>query len=378
MMQLELILFSIIIIAYGIIITLAIVGINYLNISRTNNSKLLEPPFISIILSFRNESNNAHAFINEIIKQSYNKDFFELILVDDFSDDNSYEIFESTLKQTDLKFTLIKQTQHRGKKHNLAQAIEIANGTIIVTTDADVNFRHKNWLSTIATYFENNKPNALVMPIDFEEPKNIISLFQVTENLALTGITAGFCGINKPFLCNGANFAFLKEAYQKVGGYLSHISISSGEDVFLLEDLKKIDASKIHYGFNNELIVNTKAIETIPEFLNQRLRWAGKSKYNSNLFSQTFGFIIIVANLLFLTIGVSYIKNLPITPYLSIFALTKLIFDFLLLFLASKFLGKTKYLWFIIPFECVYWLYAIIVGIGSMFIKPTWKGIKVK
>ena len=46
-------------------------------------------------------------------------------------------------------------------------------------------------------------------------------------------------------MCNGANLAFTKQAYEAVNGYLNHLHISSGEDVFLLEDLKKIDSTDL-------------------------------------------------------------------------------------------------------------------------------------
>ena len=148
--------------------------------------------------------------------------------------------------------------------------------------------------------------------------------------------------------------------------------------LFLLEDLKKLDSQKIHYSWQKELIVKTKLVTSLSDFLNQRLRWAYKAKDNSNLINLSFGFIVLCANLIFLVLAFSYIKNQAITTYLAIFVLTKLIFDFLLLFLASKFLGKVKYLTLLFPFESVYWLYALFVGFGSLFFKPAWKGIKVK
>jgi biofilm PGA synthesis N-glycosyltransferase PgaC len=377
-MLIELSIFSIIIIAYGLLITLAIFGINKLNQASINHQSISSFPFISIVVSVKNEAANAEVFVNEIVKQNYSKTNFELIVVDDLSDDNTVEVFKKQLESSDINFNIIQQVNHKGKKQNIAEAIQLAKGTIIITTDADVIFRHENWLRKIANYFEVNKPNLLIMPVDFEEQSNTLSWFQITENIALTGITAGFSGINKPFMCNGANLAFTKNAYHTVNGYASHLHISSGDDVFLLEDLKKVDVKAIHYSWQKELIVKTKPIQVFGEFLSQRLRWANKAKYNSNLINVTFGFIVISANLIFLALTIAMLKNQPITPYLSIFAITKLIFDFLLLFLASKFLGKVKYLMLLFPFESVYWLYALIVGFGSLFFKPTWKGIKVK
>lgn len=377
-MLIELCIFSIVIIAYGIFITIAIFGINNLNVNSKKSCSILNYPFLSIVVSVRNEEENAQCFINEIAKQNYPKDDFELIVINDFSEDDTLAVFKIHLEKSGLKFKIIQQPSHKGKKYNINEAIKLASGTIIITTDADVSYRDENWLKQIANYFETNKPNLLIMPVDFEEELSFLTGFQITENIALTAITAGFCGVNKPFMCNGANLAFTKQAYESVNGYSNHLNISSGEDVFLLEDLKKVDLRKIHYSWKKELIVKTKPITSISDFLSQRLRWAYKAKYNSNLINLSFGFIVLCANLIFLVLVVSVIKNQPIVPYLVFFVLTKLIFDFLLLFLASKFLGKVKYLRLLIPFECVYWLYALIVGIGSLFIKPTWKGIKVK
>jgi biofilm PGA synthesis N-glycosyltransferase PgaC len=377
-MLIELFIFSIVIIAYGIFITTAIFGINNLNRNLRTRQQIINHPFLSIVVSVRNEEENVERFVDEIKKQTYPKNNFELIVIDDFSVDNTLPSFKLNLEKSGLNYKIINQLSHKGKKYNISEAIKLAEGTIIITTDADVCYRDANWLKQIASYFENNNPDLLIMPIDFDENASVLSQFQITENIALTAITAGFCGINRPFMCNGANLAFLKLAYENVNGYSNHLHISSGEDVFLLEDLKKINSNKIHYSWQKELIVRIKPIQTVSEFFAQRLRWAYKAKYNSNSINLSFGFIVLCANLIFLVLVVSLIKNQPITPYLAIFVLTKLIFDFLLLFLASKFLGRVKYLALLIPFECVYWLYALMVGLGSLFIKPSWKGIKVK
>jgi hypothetical protein len=238
-------------------------------------------------------------------------------------------------------------------------------------------YRNPHWLLTIANYFKTYSPNMLIMPIDYESQTGFLEQFQLTENLALTAITAGYCGIQKPFMCNGANLAFTKHAYDLVNGYQSHQHISSGEDVFLMEDFKKMNPNSIHYGLIRELIAKTRAINTIESLFKQRVRWASKTKYNSNNINLFAGFIILAANLLFLALFVAILKKSVIMPYLSIFVLAKFVFDFLLLFLASNFLGRIKQIWWLIPFECIYWLYALIIGISSLFLKPNWKGKKI-
>lgn len=375
-MLIELYIFACIIILYGILITTAIIGFGKLK-RNINLTPIPNSEFISIIVSARNEAKHIQEFIYEISKQNYPKHLYELILIDDSSEDETFIIAKQSLIKSGINFQITQQKQHKGKKQNLSQGIEIAKGTIIITTDADVVYRHPNWLISISHYFSSNSPNMLVMPIDFQTNNNLLSTFQIVENMALTGFTAGFTGINKPFMCNGANLAFKISAYHSISGYNSHMHISSGEDVFLLEDIKKLDSKSIHYVLSRELIVKTSAVNSVKALLNQRIRWAYKAKNNPNHLNIFTGFVIVAANLLILALLVAILKKSVIIPYLSIFVAAKFVFDFLLLFLASDFLGRTKYIWWIIPFECIYWLYALIVGTSSLFIKPYWKGKKI-
>lgn len=376
-MQIELFIFSLVIVAYGTFTTLAIIGLGKLKHVPVLPKYNLPREFISIIISARNEEKNIKDCILQIIKQNYPKEDFELIMIDDASTDNTFEFAKQILDESSLNYQLIKQVEHQGKKKNIAQAIEASKGSIIITSDADVSYRNPNWLITISNYFWTHDPNLLIMPVDFVTQRGILPAFQIIENIALTGITAGYTGTNKPFMCNGANLAFKKSVYTSVNGYNSHMHISSGEDVFLLEDIKKLPKSSIHYFLSRALIVKTKPQTDLKDFFSQRVRWAYKAKYNSNGLNMLAGIIILLANLIFIALFVAILKKSVFTPYLSIFAIAKLLFDFLLLFLASVFLGRVKYIWWLIPFECIYWLYALTIGTASLFLKPYWKGKKI-
>lgn len=379
-MQIELILFAIVTFCYGIFTTIAVIGIARLQqFSHYKTVNNLGPTrnFISIVVSCRNEEANIIEFIEQLNNQSFSKLHFELIIIDDFSEDHTYEMARKALISTEIKHQVLKTEKQNGKKSNLSKAIDLASGNIIITTDADVCFRFSNWLQTINDYFELHRPALLIMPVDFMNNGNLLAKFQIIENIALTATTAGYCGNNLAFLCNGANLAFTKKAYEEAGGYQSHLTISSGEDIFLMEDIKKKHPFGIHYGLNRELIVKTKAQNTLNGFFNQRVRWAYKAKFNKNPLNFLTAFIILGANLLFPALFISFLHQSILSPYLAIFVMIKLLFDFLLLFLASIFLGRAKFLFWLIPFELMYWFYALIIGISSIFWKPYWKGKKV-
>ncbi len=376
-MAYELIFFAVVILLYGFFMSIAIYGLILLSKQSLQEVDLPSFPFISIIVSVRNEKNNAEEFVKQIEKQSYPTQYFELIIIDDASTDFSFEAFNALLKKTDITFALIKQIEHKGKKTNISDGIKMATGSIIITTDADVIYRDKDWMQCIAFEFQKKETNMLIMPIDFSDEHNVLPIFQATENMALTAISAGYAALQKPFLCNGANLAFTKKAFEKVKGYATHIQISSGEDVFLLEDLKYLGAHFIRYANRAECVVKTKPMTTMSDFFHQRLRWASKSPKNPNWLNVMMGTIVVFTNLIFIALIYFIICENANRFYLGIFALIKLMFDFLLLFLASSFVGQKKYLCFLMPFECVYWMYAIVIGLGALFFKPYWKGIKI-
>jgi len=378
-MPIYIIIFAIIIVLYGFFTTVAIIGFNRLRgqVAHKKENTISKDLFFSIVVSMRNEAENIQEFLFQLEKQSFAKQQFELIIINDASEDDTLKLLEQCLTKSTLNYQIIQQSSHKGKKYNIAKAIEMSKGDVIITTDADVVYRHIDWLKNIAEIFNNTNTLLLIMPIDFIKTKGFLSIFQLIENFALTAITAGYAGLKMPFLCNGANLAFTKKAFLQVNGYDSHMHISSGEDVFLLESLKKLPSFKINYVVNRVLIVKTKPITEFHAFINQRIRWAYKAKYNTNILNLLAGLLIISANLIFLVLAVSIVKQSVAINYLSIFAIAKLIFDFLLLFLASDFLGSTKKLIWLLPFEFIYWLYSLLVGVLSIVVKPIWKGKKV-
>lgn len=376
-MQCEIIIIALILISYGLMTTVALIGISRILSRQIMLAPVKQPSFFSIVVSCRNEEKNIKNFIAQLDTQNYPKSLFELILIDDASEDATYELAKKLLETSHIQHILISNKEHIGKKKNLEQAIRNAKGNIIITTDADVILRHSHWLSKIASYFEQSEPDMLIMPVDYTTNNSVLSAFQIIENIALTGITAGFSGVALPFLCNGANLAFTKKAFIGSGGYSSHLHLSSGEDVFLMESIKKQLSGKILYGLSKDLIVKMPLQNNLGSFIKQRVRWASKTSYNKNPVNFLSALIILLTNLIFPFWMASLFIDYNLFYLLGIFAFLKCFFDFLLLFLAGTFLGRNKYLFWLIPFECIYWLYAFIIGISSIFWKPEWKGKKI-
>lgn len=97
---------------------------------------------VSIIVPVYNKEKYIRNFIISVINQTF-KDF-ELILVNDGSTDNSIEVAEEVLKNTDINYVIINK-ENKGQSSARNVGIKAASGKWIVIPDAD-DYLQKDYL----------------------------------------------------------------------------------------------------------------------------------------------------------------------------------------------------------------------------------------
>ena len=90
-MELITIIFCLIVIDYVIFISLLIYG--FAKVKSFEKIDLQPKTTFSIIVPFRNEEKNFRTLLDSISQLIYPLDLFEIIVIDDFSNDNSEKIF---------------------------------------------------------------------------------------------------------------------------------------------------------------------------------------------------------------------------------------------------------------------------------------------
>ncbi len=116
-------------------------------------------PKVSIIVPARNEQINIEKSIISIANSDYPTDLFEIIAINDRSEDDTLSILER-LSNTLPNLKIINLTEPRtepnlrGKPGALHEGILNAEGDIILMTDADC-IVHKNWIKTIASKYQD-------------------------------------------------------------------------------------------------------------------------------------------------------------------------------------------------------------------------------
>jgi cellulose synthase/poly-beta-1,6-N-acetylglucosamine synthase-like glycosyltransferase len=318
--------------------------------------------YISIVVPCRNEHENLPSLLNCISAQNYPLESFEVVIVDDNSTDKSMEVVIPFTRQMKI---ILTNNDGTGKKQAIRTGINASSGSLIITTDADC-ITGKNWIRTIAAFYEKHKPDMIICPVTIESGQGFFRSFQELEFLSLQGITAGSASSGKGAMCNGANLAFTREAYLKNEGNL-HFEIESGDDIFLLHSLKKQTGSIILWLESHSALVTTGSVTTLGSYLKQRKRWISKAKAYNDSETTLLGivtFVTIFFQTSFLGAAIINKKFLPV--FLVIFLL-KSVPDFLILLNTSARYGRRKLMNWFLPAQILYPFYVLSVAFYSLF-----------
>lgn len=376
---------------------LVIGALNY-GFDKVQDFKLQDLPAktkFSIVIPFRNEAENLPRLLNSIANLNYPQGLFEVILVDDDSEDDSILNIEKFIsgKSVDVVNTAHQPVRHSGygriednirviktnrtsnspKKDAITTAIKTANFDWIITTDADCVLP-RYWLDTFDEFIQIHNPNGVVAPVSYHGRNSFLNRFQVLDFLSLQGATIGGFGLKTPFLCNGANFGYRKSVFCSVNGFEGNLNIASGDDIFLLEKLLKQDVGNVHYLKSKHAIVTTDPAKSLNHLIEQRIRWASKtSRYNS-WFAKLVGLIVLLGNLVGLALVFSVVFNLIDLKIAIALFVIKFSIDFLLLFKTSRFFKQESVLLSYLLSSLIYPFFSVGVAVLSLFKSYKWKG----
>lgn len=333
--------------------------------------KNLQMP-LTLIICARNEEKNISICLNSLLKQEYVLSKVQLLLINDASSDQTVQRAEAILRRSAINYKIITNVDQKGKKESITYAMQFALNEVIVLRDADTFTLSPKWLQSISDFYQNHPSDLIIAPVAVANHSGLLWALQCIENNVLTVLSCGAARLNVPFLCSGANLIFTKSTFEKTGGYSSHKHIASGDDIFFLEDVKKIKGSRIGYLKSKESIVYTYPCFSFKTLIKQKIRWASKVKQNTNKLNLMLSATSFLSNLAWLCCFVGLYFPAFTAPCL-LFIFLKLIIDILLLFLASGFIKNKQTVWYSLPVGCVYPIYACMVGVASLIVKPDWK-----
>ena len=333
-------------------------------------------PFISVIVPARDEEVHIAGILQDLYAQDHPRERMEVIVVDDQSTDRTSTIVQEMIQRwPELR---LLPNEGSGKKAAITTGVEAAKGELITLTDADVRCGSRR-LASIAEHWQLKQSAMVVLPV-WTTGSGVLGRLQVEEQAALLGMAIGTSVSGSPALAYGANLAFTKAAFVAANGYEGD-GASSGDDLFLLQRLKQ-NGGAITGHFDPDAMVIAQAVHELRPMIQQRLRWAGKMhgvKGGSNLLGSIA--LLYPWGLLFasITCAPRIGEQALFTTALLIAAWSMWIISVLALVRAVR----TRFDQPASPFGTltsmiVFTCYAPVIAMVSPFLRPVWKGRRVR
>lgn len=346
---------------------------------------------ISVIIPARNEEKNIAACLDSVCNQSYPKELFEILVVDDHSTDNTVAIIKryetQNVKLISLKDFVTAGELNSYKKKAIEIAVQRSSGKLIVTTDADC-IVPKQWLQTIAAFYETYQPEFIAAPVSINCGNRFIEIFQALDFMTLQGITGASVYKKIHSMCNGANLAYTRKAFEEVGGFSGIDTIASGDDMLLMHKIYKRYPDKVMFLRSGEAIVQTAPVRTTGQFFNQRIRWASKAnRYDDKRIFWVLLLVYMVNVLLLVLPVIAVFDNVHYPMFNAQFSiwilwlillLLKTITELFFLYPVAGFFNKRELLWLFPLMQPAHILYTVIAGWLGAFGNYTWKERSVK
>jgi biofilm PGA synthesis N-glycosyltransferase PgaC len=335
----------------------------------------------SIIIPARNEADNIGPLLDSILSQTYSRDLFEVIVVDDHSTDETAAIVN---QYEGVKLVQLKEDRINSyKKKAIETGIAAAQNEWIVCTDADCVVT-PDWLQVLASFIMDNKPVFVAAPVSFipaaskGKKESVLYIFQALDFLTLQGITGASVAGKKHNMCNGANLAYKREVFYEVDGFKGIDNIASGDDMLLMHKIWKKYPGQVGYLKSKAAIIETEAAPTWKAFFNQRIRWASKATSYDDKRIFVVLLLVYLFNCSFLALLVLSFFNIIYLYAFLVFIVLKTLIEISFVGRVSRFFSRRHLLKYFFFFQPLHIGYTIISGFLGTFGSYEWKGRKVK
>lgn len=221
-------------------------------------------PTVTIIVPCWNEEKTVGKTIHSLLNLDYPKDKLKIMIVDDGSKDNTWEVVQKFKNNPQIE---MHSKPNGGKYTALNYGLSKLTTDLVGCLDAD-SYVHKDTLKKIVYYFQDKETMAVAPSIKLWEPKSILQLLQKIEYGFGIFTRKMFQYMNAIYITPGPFSIFRKEVFEKLGPYRH---AHNTEDIEIALRMQE-NGFKIVHAHN--AFVYTVPPNTVKKLLKQRIRWS--------------------------------------------------------------------------------------------------------
>lgn len=220
-------------------------------------------PSVSVIVPVWNEETTVLKTIFSLLKLNYPKDKLSVLIVDDGSTDNTWQVIQRFRRNKQVR---LLRKENGGKHTALNYALEFVDSDLVGCLDAD-SFVHPEALNRIVAQFENPEIMAVTPSVKIFEPQGWLGLLQKAEYMFGIFLRKVFSQLNAIYITPGPFSIFRRRVFREIGGYRK---AHNTED---MEIAMRMQKSGLQIGNAHNAFIYTVAPTTLRALIKQRLRW---------------------------------------------------------------------------------------------------------
>jgi poly-beta-1,6-N-acetyl-D-glucosamine synthase len=338
---------------------------------KTPEKELPSSDSVSVVICARNEYNNLRKNIPLILAQNFPD--FELVVVNDCSDDDSEELLTEIARiDPRLKVVHLRQSLNffQGKKFPLSMGIKSAKNEILLLTDADCRPESDQWISQMVKQYDNNVDIILGYG-PYEPLKGLLNKLIRFDTLHIGMQYLSLALAGKPYMGVGRNLSYRKSVFIQNKGFTSHYNIASGDDDLFISQVAHKCNTRIEVSEGARTYSEPK--KSFLEWGRQKRRHLSTGKYYSKANKTILG-TYYLSQLLFYA-GFIWLLVLSFSPLIALGGLILRLFTQLFLTKACmKQLGEKDLLLFSPFAEVILIIFNLMLSVVNLIFKrDTWK-----
>jgi glycosyltransferase involved in cell wall biosynthesis len=326
---------------------------------------------VSIIVCAHDEEENLKELVPILLSQDYDR--FEVVVVNDRSNDHTYDfLLDATKKDSRLKMVNVwdKPEHVNGKKFALTLGIRAAANEWILLTDADCRPRSNNWIRAMSQQFAEDAQFVIGFS-PYSETRGFLNSFIRFESLITALQYLSFALVKNPYMGVGRNLAYRKSLFLEKKGFNNFLHVTGGDDDLFVN--QHANGKNTRAQLSPESLVVSIPENSWSEFFYQKIRHLSVGRRYRFKHKFLLGMFMI-------TWVITLFEGLPLlafSPYYYVIVGALLIRWILMISAIRKLVKKTGLtfnFWIIPILDFLYPIYYISTALVTLFSKKVrWK-----
>jgi glycosyltransferase involved in cell wall biosynthesis len=231
---------------------------------------------VSVIVCAHDEEENLRALVPILLSQNYSN--YEVIIVDDRSNDGTYDfLLKATSENPKLRMVTVRDLPKHttGKKFALTMGIKAAKHDWVLLTDADCR-PGPGWVYGMSQQFTDDS-NIVLGFSAYEKDRGFLNSFIRFETFLTAIQYIGFALLGRPYMGVGRNLAYRRKLFLESKGFNGHLDIIGGDDDLFVNRNAKAATTRLALG--KDVVTHSIPKKTWGSYFDQKLRHLSVGKH---------------------------------------------------------------------------------------------------